>query len=59
MSEYIKKDPLIEIAEQQGHVTIDDIINEPPANVARYNTASGFCVAVRSCAVNAELYLRN
>lgn len=34
MSEYIKKDPLIEIAEQQGHVTIDDIINEPPANVA-------------------------
>lgn len=27
MSEYIKKDPLIEIAEQQGHVTIDDIIN--------------------------------
>lgn len=33
MSEYIKKDPLIEIAEQQGYVTIDDIINEPPADV--------------------------
>ena len=29
MSEYIKKDPLIEIAEQQGHVLIDDIINDP------------------------------
>lgn len=33
MSEYIRKDPLIEIAEQQGYVTIDDIINEPPADV--------------------------
>lgn len=31
---YIERKTLLEIAEQQGHVTVDDIINEPAADVA-------------------------
>ena len=31
---YIEREALIEIAEQQGHVSFDDIINEPAADVA-------------------------
>lgn len=34
MAEYIEREVLIEIAEQQGHVSFDDIINEPAADVA-------------------------
>ena len=34
MAEYIEREALIEIAEQQGHVSFDDIINEPAADVA-------------------------
>lgn len=33
MAEYIDRAALIRIAEQQGHVTVDDIVNEDAADV--------------------------
>lgn len=34
MDEYIKRDPLVEICENQGHVDIDDILSVPASDVA-------------------------
>lgn len=35
MAEYIKRDPMVEICENQGHVEIDDILSVPAADVAK------------------------
>lgn len=34
MAEYIDREALLRITEQQGHVSVDDIVNEPAADVA-------------------------
>lgn len=34
MAEYIDREALLRITEQQGHVSVDDILNEPAADVA-------------------------
>lgn len=34
MAEYIERDPLIEICDNQGHADIDDILSVPAADVA-------------------------
>ena len=53
MAEYIEREALIEIAEQQGHVSFDDIINEPAADVVEvvrckdckyWHESTGFCL---------------
>lgn len=34
MAEYINREALLRITEQQGHVSVDDIVSEPAADVA-------------------------
>lgn len=50
---YIERKTLLEIAEQQGHVTVDDIINEPAADAApvRYGEWIADDYAYNRCSV--------
>lgn len=34
MAEYIEREALVEVAEQEGHISIDDILEIPAADVA-------------------------
>ena len=58
--EYIEREALLDIVEQQGHVTIDDIIYAPAADVVEVVRCQS-CVHAepfeRNCELNSSAYM--